>query len=59
MSNFDFRILFVIHIRPIFIIRCNTDIDVDEILPEHVLGWEINLRVFYADISARRPWSPL
>ena len=25
-SNFDFRILFVIRIRPIFIIRCNTDL---------------------------------
>ena len=24
-SNFDFRILFVIRIRPIFIIHCNTD----------------------------------
>ena len=25
-----------------------------KILPEHVLGWEINLiRIFYADISAR------
>ena len=33
-------------------------IEVDEILPEHVLGWEFNLRVFYVDISARRPWSP-
>ena len=30
-----------------------------KIRPEHVLGWEINLRVFYVDISARRPWSPL
>ena len=35
------------------------DSEVDEILPEHVLGWEFSLWVFYVDISARRPWSPL
>ena len=30
LSNFDFRRLFIIHIRPIFIIRCNTGLKISQ-----------------------------